>query len=454
MLSEGRRRRLMNNSNSSPRRSSGLRDQESDDDDMEPQRSNSRGLRYEEMAGPPNASSAEAMKKLVASRESQRIIEESRTAMDGINKAIAAVNDAMLSQRKNVVKIQRQVGGGNGGVDGEEKGLWGENEMEERDEYLANTQQKAESALQKLADSSIDLTTRAEVAFRQLIDVIAETEDFNLAMESAAEQVRVASRQREILEAEQARARAIREQQNEDGLEAEEASEDQKPVVNDGALEASEIAPFSPLKDTLLAAVHAKDGAYNSMSLYQRYATNNDYAAFRRQLHRSIYDDAREVPDKKRWFDEDGRPVLPTREALLGIESDTEMRNGSDDELVIQRVKQDFKCPLSLRELENPYGTSKCIHVFEKEAIFAYVAQSGGNATVQCPQSGCSATFTRSDLIPNQEVLIQLERRKRRRARDESDNEEEQEDADDYEYASINTTAIDVSMDVTKREPR
>ncbi|KAL5614447.1 hypothetical protein BROUX41_004552 [Berkeleyomyces rouxiae] len=444
MLSQSHRRRLAAGSGNSPRRSVAPRENDSDSDESVDQsqistsgggEGNLYGVHYEEMAGPPNAAAAEAMKKLVANREAQRIVEESRRAMEGINKAIVAVNDALVSQRRYVAKAQRRA---NGGMDDEEKELWGEDEAEERDAYLAQSQQTAESVLEKLLTSSMSLTAEGERKLRQMIDVMAETEDFNAAMDSAAERVRVANRQRQVQEEQEAEAER---QAIEDEVANGNGAQDQKPGASTTSSD-QPIPPFSSLKSTLTTAVRTKDAAYDKMTSYERYALNNDYAAFRRQLHNSIYEETREVPDKRRWFDEQGNPVLPTREALLGEESDTEMQDGSDEELVIQRVKQDFKCPLSLRELTNPYGTSKCIHVFEKDAIYAYVAQSGRHAPVQCPQSGCSAMFMASDLKLNQEMLIQLERRRQRRAQNESDDEGDQEDADEYEYASINTTAV------------
>lgn len=338
------------------------------------------GVSYQDMIGPPTMDTADSLVTVASTRDKQRVIDNSCTAIQGISDAIVAINDALLEQRKAISRQQRR----SNQPDREELELWGPDEAADRDSYLQHSRQQADDALQALVEASLALTQQGEELTREMIDVMVDADDFHAAITEAADRVRNEARTRKaahqtaLQEARAARLAAA--EADEPAPEGLAQSDDEDDAPGD--------APFVTLRNALNAQVQAKVAAYSAQSAYARYATHNEYAAFKRYVHRSIYEDARDLPDKKRWFDKDGLPVLPTREALLG-EEDADMADGSDDELVIQRVKYDYKCPLSLRELVDPWKNTKCNHVYEKKSIFGLLAQSHRN-TVECPVVACS----------------------------------------------------------------
>ncbi|KJZ78605.1 hypothetical protein HIM_01996 [Hirsutella minnesotensis 3608] len=82
--------------------------------------------------------------------------------------------------------------------------------------------------------------------------------------------------------------------------------------------------------------------------------------------------------------------------------------------------------------MEEPYSNVKCKHTFEKAAILDYLPARGGNA-VQCPQTGCSQTFSRAtfdtDFYLDQAILRRVQRA--RQAQENEDMEDDDDDDDD-----------------------
>ena len=73
------------------------------------------------------------------------------------------------------------------------------------------------------------------------------------------------------------------------------------------------------------------------------------------------------------------------------------------------------KCPISLKEMTNPYKSTRCGHIYEKDAVFGYVQKyreqhrKRKDACVPCPIAGCSKKF-------KEEHLEATDKRKRRRS--------------------------------------
>lgn len=129
-----------------------------------------------------------------------------------------------------------------------------------------------------------------------------------------------------------------------------------------------------------------KQAEYEQLTPYQRYGVNNDYAGFKKIWHDAASgEDGPPLPDASRWFRSDGRPVMTrpgatTRRSTIGPA-------GDDDDIAVAREVLSLNCPLTLRQMEEPYSNVKCKHTFEKSGILGYLPARG---EVQCPQTGCS----------------------------------------------------------------
>lgn len=112
-----------------------------------------------------------------------------------------------------------------------------------------------------------------------------------------------------------------------------------------------------------------------------------------------------------------------------------------DDDLEMGAVTQDFKCPLTLRPLENPVTSSVfsttltnfiaelvhrevCGHSFSADAIRAMFGNSKGSK--KCPSSGCNRSFTYSECKPNKQLAkkMRLHERRMKKKEQETDADE------------------------------
>lgn len=177
---------------------------------------------------------------------------------------------------------------------------------------------------------------------------------------------------------------------------------------------------------------------YQSFSLNQRYATNNDYRNFKRVVHDAKHpEDDIPVPHERTWFPEESAPAPGV--TTHGQDGEDE----SDDDVAVSRATVSTKCPLTLQEFNEPYTSKKCPHSFEKSAILQMISQSshkideregprgqmvgGTERFVQCPVSGCSSQLTSDDLQTDNLLIRKIKRIQHSRRLAE---EEEQDDGD------------------------
>ena len=85
-----------------------------------------------------------------------------------------------------------------------------------------------------------------------------------------------------------------------------------------------------------------------------------------------------------------------------------------DDDIKL-KPKTNSKCPISLKEMTNPYKSTRCGHIFEKDAVLNYMQNyrkkpnKRKDSSVPCPIPGCSKTI-------KEEYLEAVNKKKRRRS--------------------------------------
>ncbi|KAH7157724.1 zinc-finger of the MIZ type in Nse subunit-domain-containing protein [Dactylonectria estremocensis] len=203
--------------------------------------------------------------------------------------------------------------------------------------------------------------------------------------------------------------------------------------------EAKPLTSFPSVIDVLNKQRLEKATDYSALSMQQRYALNNDYAAFKKLWHDAMAgEDGPPLPDASRWFRPDGQPVM--RELA------DDDAGEDDDDIAVAREVLSMKCPLTLQPMKQPYSNRKCKHTFEKAAILDYLSMRGEK---QCPQTGCSQMFSRAQ-FDEDFYLDQAMVRRIRRARqaeeqnrlDEDDDDEEAEDDDEVMVRGQKTVSV------------
>jgi E3 SUMO-protein ligase NSE2 len=176
---------------------------------------------------------------------------------------------------------------------------------------------------------------------------------------------------------------------------------------------------------------------YQLQSLRIRYSEHNDYKAFKTAVFEAQHGLDAEMPHPSTWFDDNRASPAPG----------TSLEGGdvqSDDDLQTIRVKISTKCPLSLKEMENPVKNKSCTHVFEKSAIEAYIKETdrssrGPKNVKTCPFLGCEQKIKLTDLFVDDVLVRKIQRIQRAREKeqtqamelDESEAEEDWDQVDD-----------------------
>ncbi|KAJ6512173.1 hypothetical protein C8R47DRAFT_1034185 [Mycena vitilis] len=155
-----------------------------------------------------------------------------------------------------------------------------------------------------------------------------------------------------------------------------------------------------------LSLVDDMNAEYDKKTTRQKYLKNEQYIAFTEAIYEVDHSGA--MPPMTDF--------IPREE---GDESD------DDDDVVMGGVTQEYKCPLMMTVLKDPYTSSVCNHSFSGDAIKDYFKNARGQQ--KCPASGCSKKFLLSDCKPNPELARKIKawdkRQKRAQAQD-SDAEE------------------------------
>ncbi|RAL67051.1 hypothetical protein DID88_007831 [Monilinia fructigena] len=299
------------------------------------------------------------------------------TAIQNITTTTVNNNDRLLERKRQVEKNKRKRA-----RDGEE------------DEIPAN-HKDLESHTRHLTKKVNIWTEQAEIAMRVLIDKGDEVERSELVIRDICDRLSVAN---------SATANRRTRGQHDD----EDANQD------------GEIISAVELLDQIKEEYKTK---YEAESMTKRYASHNDYKSFKRVVHDSLYPDQDvPLPKESTWFPSDRSH--PSAQGNVEGEGES-----SDDDIVIEKVIKDLKCPLTFVTFREPYTNSKCNHSFEKEAIKDYhrdnATVKGGQRVVKCPAMGCENFIAMADMYDDQLLLRQIKRAAQRAEQDDSDDEDD-----------------------------
>ncbi|ESK94950.1 hypothetical protein Moror_13955 [Moniliophthora roreri MCA 2997] len=137
-----------------------------------------------------------------------------------------------------------------------------------------------------------------------------------------------------------------------------------------------------------LGDVQANKVAYQKLTTRQKYAKNENYKSLKENLYA---------------IDHPGEAMPPITEFVPKEPGDD---SDDDDDLEVGGVTQDFKCPLTLRQLENPVTSKVCGHSFSREALKQLFANHRG--AKMCPASGCNRSFTYNDCKPDNKLAQRM----------------------------------------------
>ncbi|ODA75869.1 hypothetical protein RJ55_08510 [Drechmeria coniospora] len=278
------------------------------------------------------------------------------------------------------------------------------------------------------------LTRESEAAVRSLIDMKAELDD-EAALLGDLYTTAATTHNTNVAAAAQRLAREA-----EDGNEAEEEKETVVPSTVDS---------FRELRGE-------KHEQYAALGHHQRYGRNNDYVGFKKIWHDAAAgEDGPPLADASKWFRPNGEPVLDrpgasNRRSTMGAADEEE----DDDDIAVAREVLSLNCPLTLRPMEEPYSNVKCKHTFEKSAVLGYLQQGGGQ--VQCPQTGCSETFSKArfnnDFYLDQAMLRKIQRAKQTQRNNELNEDEMEEDPVDGDESVLMQTQRPAGCRAPKQE--
>ncbi|KAH9480472.1 E3 SUMO-protein ligase NSE2 [Psilocybe cubensis] len=101
-------------------------------------------------------------------------------------------------------------------------------------------------------------------------------------------------------------------------------------------------------------------------------------------------------------------PMPPLTEMIPKEDGDD---SGSDDDVEMGGVTQNYNCPITLTLLENPCTSRICGHSFSASSIKDHFRS--GPSTKKCPAAGCNQTFKLDDCQPNKKLAKAVETYKR-----------------------------------------
>ncbi|RBQ90780.1 hypothetical protein VDGD_05571 [Verticillium dahliae] len=354
---------------------------------------------------------ARSLNALAAGRDSRRYEEHIRKATTLLGRNVAAANDRLAERQGDLQTILAKRA-----ARGAEK---------------TPADLRLEAWIAEFQAEVAALTAESEAAVRDLVDRKAAAQDDKDAIAATADHIQSFP----------TRAQRLRDRRA--AAAADTSAQDAHP--DDDGAEPDLPPPEDPIHDILQGVRADKAQAYAALPPYERYALNNDYAAFKKLWHdATLGDQDVPLPDPARWFDRDGNPVASARGgARRGAGGDGHDGDGADedDDLVIEGEIQSFICPLSLQPLTQPFSNNKCSHTFQKESIQAWFAEMR-NQERTCPTTGCNVQLKLGDFYDDDLILRKILRQKRRLAAEAAAAEEIDDVSDEDEAPRRRSQAV------------
>ncbi|RDW75209.1 hypothetical protein BP6252_06351 [Coleophoma cylindrospora] len=370
---------------------------------------------YEPPSYPLNVGAKRALDSLAARQDTAKYKNHLKRAIHNVTYCAVEPADRLYSRQK---KLKQQA----------EKRRQPGRENEEKTDAEMHDEEYAED-FEKKVDQ---LTIKAEKALRELIDFSDELALHEQVLKDVNEQIPAPV----ILPSAETR-RLRRRAQDEDDAEVEEEEVDQ-----DAEAPAEDVEILSAI-EILKNLKEDHKTAYAEKTMRAKYASNNDYLGFKRQVHDARHPgpDAPPLPRASTWFPEEAGDIQRNhgaarrrRTANSGLANSDE---DSDDDVQIAGITNSLKCPLTIRLMVHPLSNHVCKHNFEKDAILSYLQAEGvsfpegargrgprGPKKVKCPQSGCEAMIGEADFFEDQLLIRQVRRAAREEAGDFDDDDE------------------------------
>ena len=316
---------------------------------------------YESPAHPLNQAAQDALHDLPSKHNLSQLKARIKAANHHLTQAAGDINDRLQAKHELHEKVKRRL-----------ESINSPSSTDPSNETLEQLQQDTE-----------EMTLKLDQKVRDIIDAGMEIEGVQNALReldenSAANRGNVLPTQ-STLGASQfrgpKRARNTEADEDEDDMD-----DSQLPVQGDGA-----VALFK-------RKMVEHNNAYQAESMTRRYATHNDYKAFKSLVHDARHpgDNAPPVPHPSTWFPSESRG-LP-----LGTTAGTKDADYDDEDFLVASERISIKCPITLQPMKNPVSSTKCVHNFEKDAIIEMINLSnertggdgrrgGGQKAMKCP---------------------------------------------------------------------
>ncbi|KAK1689194.1 zinc-finger of the MIZ type in Nse subunit-domain-containing protein [Colletotrichum godetiae] len=390
-----------------------IADDEEDDDSS----SQNRLPEYEPLSCPLTAEAKRAIADLSNSRDVHRYENHLKASIRHLGFSVVGINDAVRIRHEALARFAEKR------AESQSQGVDSKTDLDSQDKPQRELDIEAHTAA--LDEEVPRLTAEAETALRDLIDRQTELLDEKAALADTVNYFQTLPEQAPLQRGGRTRAEA-------NGRGGGDPDEDDNDAADESVLPPP---PEYSVIDILRQQRAEKLTEYERMTAYQRYAVNNDYAAFKKLWHDAAHGDAEvSLPNAKRWFDDAGNPVMPVvsrgggnanGEPAAAAEADD-----SDDDLVIAGENREYRCPLSMQLFQNPVSNNACSHTFEKAAITEFLRRSPGHRA-QCPVAGCSKEITLTDVYDDPVILRKMKRALEQQRRREEEEEEREDDNSD-----------------------
>ncbi|KAF7191333.1 E3 SUMO-protein ligase nse2 [Pseudocercospora fuligena] len=383
---------------------------------------------YQSPAFPLSPAAQRALSSLLQKHSTRRFEEHINSAQTELSTVVGDIYDALNTKRQATTKRRQRF---DDGREDDEDGL-----------------KTREAQLDRLQEKAKQMHERMEEQMRKLVDAKAGVESMREAVGAAERD----ARENATTQASTQQGRALRNRRVDRDEDDEDDNEDEEMPDFTPTDPAGGTQPPTAPKDAFKKHLETSQLRWQGQSLTDRYASNKEYADFKRVLHDGLYpDDDVELAPPDRWFDEGGRPAP-------GTTTRTQNEDDSDDDIAVERTTISTRCPLTLRELDTPWTSKKCPHTFEKDAIMNMI--NGSTLTnaqrqkyVQCPCGGCQQQLTKNDVGKDPVMTRKIKRIQaaRRAAEEEEDGEEDEPDGTQRRGHIIDSDALDI--DETDRAP-